>query len=102
MMVHMSASTPPAPPRIAGFGYVRPLGSGGFADVYQYEQDLPRRIVAVKVLRNRILEQRDRSDFDAEADTMARLSNHPSIVAMYQAGVSTDGYPYLTMEYCPG
>ena len=39
-----------SPPRISGFNYVQPLGSGGFAHVYQYEQNMPRRMVAVKVL----------------------------------------------------
>ncbi|MGV2549584.1 serine/threonine protein kinase, partial [Bacillus licheniformis] len=34
-------------PVLAGLTYVRPLGSGGFADVFCYEQDLPRRVVAV-------------------------------------------------------
>lgn len=97
----MPAQIPPAPPRITGFGYVRPLGSGGFADVYQYEQDLPRRVVAIKVLREQVLRPRDRSDFEAEADAMARLSSHPSIVSIYSAGVSADGRPYLAMEYCP-
>lgn len=97
----MSAHTPPAPPRLSGFGYVRPLGSGGFADVYQYEQDMPRRVVAVKVLREQLGNARDRSDFEAEADAMARLSSHPSIVSIYSAGVSADGRPYLAMEYCP-
>ena len=97
----MSAHTPPAPPSLAGFGYVRPLGSGGFADVYQYEQDMPRRVVAVKVLRDQLGTARDRSDFEAEADAMARLSSHPSIVSIFSAGVSADGRPYLVMEYCP-
>lgn len=99
MMSVMSAA--PAPPQITGFGYVRPLGSGGFADVYQYEQDMPRRVVAVKVLKTPIVASRDRSDFEAEADAMARLSSHPSIVSMYSAGISADGRPYLAMEYCP-
>lgn len=97
----MPTTSLPAPPRITGFGYVRPLGRGGFADVFQYEQDLPRRVVAVKVMRNTVLEARDRSDFEAEADAMARLSSHPSIVAIYSAGLATDGRPYLAMEFCP-
>ncbi len=97
----VSAQNPPAPPRITGLGYVRPLGSGGFADVYQYEQDMPRRVVAVKVLKSTISEARDRSDFESEADAMARLSSHPSIVSIFDAGVATDGRPYLTMEFCP-
>lgn len=97
----MPASLPPVPPRLTGFGYVRPLGSGGFADVYQYEQDMPRRVVAVKVLKSPITESRDRSEFEAEADAMARLSSHPSILSVYSAGVSADGRPYLAMEFCP-
>lgn len=100
-IVSVSAQSQPLPPRITGLGYVRPLGSGGFADVFQYEQDMPRRIVAVKVLKTAVQEARDRSDFESEADAMARLSSHPSIVSIYSAGVSSDGRPYLTMEFCP-
>ena len=89
------------PPLISGFNYVRPLGSGGFAQVYQYEQDMPRRLVAVKVIETPLSGARDRSDFEAEADAMARISSHPSIVSIYSAGVATDGRPYIAMEYCP-
>ena len=47
----MSSRRPPsAPPDLPGFTYQKPLGSGGFADVYLYEQHLPRRRVAVKVM----------------------------------------------------
>jgi len=91
----------PTPPQIAGFGYVRPLGAGGFAHVFLYEQDMPRRIVAVKVLERDLGASRDRADFEAEADAMARLSSHPSIVSVWAAGISTDGQPYIAMEYCP-
>ncbi|MCB1272892.1 MAG: serine/threonine protein kinase [Leucobacter sp.] len=92
----------PPPPRLAGFDYIRPLGAGGFAAVYLYEQDLPRRPVAVKVLTGELRHARDRSDFEAEADAMARISNHPSIVSVHAAGIAADGRPYLVMEYCPG
>lgn len=97
----MADAAPPAPPQITGFGYVRPLGSGGFAHVYQYEQDMPRRVVAIKVLEAPLSGPRDRSDFESEADTMARLSSHPSIVSIYSAGIAADGRPYIAMEYCP-
>ncbi|MFT4231858.1 MAG: serine/threonine-protein kinase [Leucobacter sp.] len=90
-----------SPPRISGFSYVRPLGSGGFAQVYQYEQDMPRRVVAVKVLGEDFAVASDRSAFEAEADAMARLSSHPSIVSIFAASVSSDGRPYIAMEYCP-
>lgn len=92
---------PSAPPVIPGFTHVRHLGSGGFADVFLYEQQKPRRQVAVKVLLAEMLTPSVRRSFDDEADLMARLSNHPSIVTIYEAGVATDGRPYLAMEYCP-
>ena len=39
----MTTKRPPAPPpRLPGFTFVEVLGSGGFADVYLYEQQLPR------------------------------------------------------------
>jgi hypothetical protein len=46
----MTRRLPSAPPQLPGLDYVRPLGSGGFADVFLYQQDMPRRAVAVKVL----------------------------------------------------
>lgn len=85
-------------PGIPGFSYVRPLGSGGFARVYLYEQDMPRRVVAIKVL-NKVSQARE--IFEREADAMARLSSHPSIVSIFEAGISLEGHPYLAMEYCP-
>ncbi|WP_336652249.1 MULTISPECIES: serine/threonine-protein kinase [unclassified Leucobacter] len=96
-----------SPPRISGFNYVQPLGSGGFAHVYQYEQNMPRRMVAVKVLMGGdslaalVASHEERSAFEAEADAMARLSSHPSIVSIFAASISSDGYPYIAMEFCP-
>ena len=98
----MSHDRPTAPPpRIPGFRHVGLLGSGGFADVYRYEQDLPRREVAIKVLPADH-EGATIARFAAEANVMAMLSTHPAIVTVLQAGVSDDGRPYLVMEYCPG
>ncbi len=93
---------PSAPPVLPGLSYIRPLGSGGFADVFLYEQDMPRREVAVKVLPGDVRDAELRRMFNAEADVLARLSAHPSIVTVYQAGISADGRPYIVMEYCPG
>ncbi|EXJ53215.1 serine/threonine-protein kinase [Microbacterium laevaniformans] len=96
-----AAKRPPAPPpALPGFTYVDVLGSGGFADVYLYEQQLPRRRVAVKVMLPDRLASGSAEQFTAEANVMALLSTHPAIVTIYQAGVSDDGRPYLVMEYC--
>lgn len=97
----MASRLPSAPPVLGGFTYVRPLGTGGFADVFLFEQNLPRRPVAVKVLLKDIVDDGLLRMFNAEADVMARLSSHPSILTVYEASISADGRPYLVMEYCP-
>ncbi|MDX2376641.1 serine/threonine protein kinase [Microbacterium sp. LRZ72] len=98
----MAKRLPSDPPILPGFSYVRPLGSGGFADVFLYEQDMPRRLVAVKVLPSDVDDADLMRMFNAEADVLAHLSAHPSIVTVYQAGISAEGRPYIVMEYCPG
>lgn len=98
----MSTRRPSAPPILPGLAYIRPLGSGGFADVFLYEQDMPRRNVAVKVMPSDVRDPELRRMFNAEADVLAHLSAHPAIVTVYQAGISADGRPYIVMEYCPG
>jgi len=90
---------PSKPPELSGYRYVRPLGAGGFSDVFVYEQLLPHRSVAVKVLLAG-LGPSGVASFTSEANLMARLSTHPYIVTIYDAGIAGDGRPYLVMEYC--
>ncbi|UWF77723.1 serine/threonine-protein kinase [Microbacterium neungamense] len=92
---------PSPPPDLPGFTYLEPLGTGGFADVFLYEQHMPRRRVAVKVLLAERISSGAAQEFTDEANVMAMLSTHPAIVTIYQAGVAADGRPYLVMEYCP-
>ncbi|NUT72919.1 serine/threonine-protein kinase [Pseudarthrobacter sp. C4D7] len=97
----MSSKRPVAPPpRIPGFTYISLLGSGGFSDVYLYEQDRPRRKVAVKVLLSDLKTEGARRRFESEANLMAQLSSHPYIVTIFEAEVTGDGHSYLAMEYC--
>ena len=97
----MSSKRPVAPPpRIPGFTYISLLGSGGFSDVYLYEQDRPRRKVAVKVLLSGLKTEGARRRFESEANLMAQLSSHPFIVTIFEAEVTEDGHSYLAMEYC--
>lgn len=96
----MARRLPSQPPNLPGFSYVRVLGSGGFADVFLYEQNLPRRQVAVKVMLAEVVTSQVKQMFQAEANLMAQLSTHPSILTVYQASVSSDGRPYLVMELC--
>lgn len=96
----MARRLPSDAPTLPGFTFVRALGSGGFADVFLYEQNLPRRQVAIKVLLPEVVNPRVRDMFQAEAELMAQLSTHPSILSVFEAGVSNDGRPYLVTEVC--
>ncbi|HET8594384.1 MAG TPA: serine/threonine-protein kinase [Intrasporangium sp.] len=90
-----------APPKIPGLVFVQPLGSGGYADVFLYEQQSPRMPVAVKVLKSEGLTDSLRQQFVDEADTMAQLGDHPYIVQVFRSGTSDDGRPFLVMKYYP-
>lgn len=98
----MKSRRPPGePPRIPGATFVERLGSGGFADVFLYQQELPRRLVAVKVMAQDVAGKDARESFFREADLMAQVSAHPAIVTVHAADLSDDGRPYIMMEYCP-
>ncbi|PRA13446.1 serine/threonine protein kinase [Arthrobacter sp. MYb211] len=97
----MSSKRPPAQaPDIPGFTYLSPLGTGGFSDVFLYEQHRPHRKVAVKVLLADVSGPEARRRFEDEANLMAQLSTHPYIVTIYQAEITADSRSYLAMEYC--
>jgi serine/threonine protein kinase len=98
--VFVARRLPSQPPILPGFSHIHVLGSGGFADVFLYEQNMPRRQVAVKVMLSEVVNDQVRQMFQAEANLMAQLSAHPAILTVYQASVSSDGRPFLVMELC--
>ena len=78
------------------------LARGGYATVYRAQQESVGRDVAVKV-ENRTLEtERDRRRFLREARAAGRMSSHPHVVDLFDAGVTDRGHPYLIMELCDG
>ena len=87
-------------PQIPGFRWVRPLGQGGFADVFLYRQELPSRDVAIKVVRAKG-DERGTLELHREADAMTLLAGHPAVVELHGVGTTSDGRAYLVMEYCP-
>ena len=99
----MSASSDQdrAAPELPGYRFLRHLGSGGYSQVYLYEQQMPRRNVAIKVISSTGLTDETRGQFTAEADAMAGLADHPNIVQVFDAAIAGDGRPYLVMQYCP-
>ncbi|MCT1431176.1 serine/threonine protein kinase [Brachybacterium muris] len=97
----MSSRPPSQPPQLPGYEFEKLLGSGGFADVFLYRQFRPQRRVAIKVLLSSVLDENVRRQFDAEANVMATMSTHPSIVTIHTADASSDHRPFIVMEYCP-
>ncbi|HET9691037.1 MAG TPA: serine/threonine-protein kinase, partial [Acidimicrobiales bacterium] len=92
----MSART-----EIPGYTYLRPLGAGGYAEVHLYEQQSPRRQVAIKFLSASVTSAATRRLFQAEAEAMARLAEHPHIVQVFLTDTTPDGRPFLVMQYYP-
>ena len=86
----MARRLPSQPPTLPGFSHLHVLGAGGFADVFLYEQNMPRRQVAVKVMLSEVVNDHVRQMFQAEANLMAQLSAHPYIVTIYHADVASD------------
>jgi serine/threonine protein kinase len=99
----MSKRAPAAPPAIPGYQAIELIGVGGYADVFLYEQEMPRRRVAVKVLvKDSLAGDAQRRQFSAEANLMARVSAHPYIVSIFHAAITADGRPFIVMEHYPG
>jgi serine/threonine protein kinase len=93
---------PTAAPTVPGLTGLTVLARGGYATVYKAMQESVGRDVAVKV-ENRTLEsERDRRRFLREARAAGRMSSHPHVVDLFDAGVTVDGHPYLIMELCDG
>ena len=92
-------------PRIPGYTCLQHLGSGGFADVFLYEQAWPQQRVAVKIVREGVaLTDHEKALFTDEANAMARLADHPYIVDVITAGVTDPDQgarPFLVMRFCP-
>jgi serine/threonine-protein kinase PknK len=88
--------------QITGFSGMIEIGRGGFATVYRARQDQLGRDVAIKVLARHGLADVDRRRFQREAQAMAELAWHPHIVVVFDAGVTHDGAPWLSMEHLPG
>lgn len=80
---------------------IRPVGSGGMAEVFLAHDNLLDRNVAVKMLRDQFLADKELLEqFRREAKSAARLI-HPYIINIYDV-VSEGDIQYIIMEYVDG
>ncbi|HTF57807.1 MAG TPA: protein kinase, partial [Planctomycetota bacterium] len=87
--------------RMGGYKLLERVGRGGMGTVYKAEQVDLQRIVALKIISEEHLKNKDFVDlFVHEARAAAKL-NHPNIVQVYDVKKSDDQY-YFSMEFVPG
>ena len=83
---------------LSQYKVIREIGSGGMGIVYEAEDTVLNRRVAVKTvkqigpLENRLL---------VEAQAISRIS-HPNIATVFDYGKSKEGVPYIVMELVEG
>ena len=74
------------------------VGRGGFAVVYRAWQPAFQRSVAIKVIAT-ALDDTAMRRFERECLAIGALSGHPNIVTVHELGQTSDGRPFIVMEY---
>jgi serine/threonine-protein kinase PknK len=89
-------------PDIPGVEITGVIGAGGSGVVYLGHQQGFGRDVAVKVAARSAAPEEAVRRWEREVAAIGRLSNHPNIVPVFDAGITDDGSPYLVMPFVPG
>lgn len=77
------------------------IGSGGMAEVFEANDIVTHKIVAIKIMREELLNDNENIvRFEREATACAAM-NHPNIIHVYSRG-EADGRPYMVYEYIKG
>ena len=89
--------------RIGPYRILRELGHGGMGAVYLAERDDEhyRQQVAIKLIKPGLGGDEIRKRFRNEMQILADL-NHPNIARLLDGGETSDGVPYLVMEFVEG
>ena len=90
-------------PRVLAERYAieRRLGHGGMGTVYAARDLQLNRVVAVKLLRDRVESARAVERCRREARAAAALA-HANVVTIHDMGLTSDGRPFLVMELLKG
>jgi serine/threonine protein kinase len=88
--------------RVGNYILRQQIGEGGFGMVWMAEQREPiKRMVALKVVKAGMDTQQVLARFEAERQALAMM-NHPNIAKVLEAGATSSGRPYFTMELVKG
>jgi serine/threonine protein kinase len=79
----------------------RPLGAGGMGEVYLAQDTKLGRTVAIKCCRARSSRTVPDSPLRTEARAASALS-HPNVCVVHALGETSNGQPYIAMEYIEG
>ena len=94
----------PMPTEIGPYEVIDKIGEGGMGVVYKATQSLPRRTVALKVIKPQMVTRHALERFRFETQVLGRLQ-HPGIAQIYDAGTTNTDFgeqPYFAMEYVRG
>src|SRR5688500_19436525 len=93
---------PELPQSLDRFEIIRILGKGGMGTVYLARDQRLDRQVALKVLNGDELGSEEaRVRFMRESRSAAAI-RHQNVATIYEVGETTEGQPFLVMEYCEG
>src|SRR4051812_8704501 len=97
------SAPPEAPEELAGGRYriARYLGEGGRKRVYLAHDTVLDRDVAIGIVKTSGLDPEARARVVREAQSMARLGDHPHVVTVHDIG-EDDGDPYIVSQFMAG
>ena len=84
-------------PDLKGYEIIRRIGDGGMGSVYQAEQHMPRRTVAIKIIRPGAISAQSLRRFEHEAHVLGLLQ-HTGIAQIHGAGTLDGEQPFFSMD----
>ena len=99
----------PESPGVLGEGYIldgkyrlgQQIGRGGYGTIFEASHLKLGRKVAIKVVRMEKKTDNDIAAFEHEGIAACKV-DHPNAVDIYDVGLTSEGGPYLVMEYLEG